>query len=124
MLGGFAERYRLSKDHAARLSCGFGGGMARTGQTCGAVNGAVMVVGLAHGATAGDDQAGRDRTYAVTRELWSRFQARHGSLVCRELLGVDIGTPEGREAAVRTGLFTTRCPTFVRAAAEIAAQLL
>jgi C_GCAxxG_C_C family probable redox protein len=91
---------------------------------CGAVSGALMVIGLAHGATAAEDQASREKTYAVTRELCSRFQEHHGSIVCRELLGVDIGTPEGREIAVRTGLFRTRCPAFVRDAAEIAVQIL
>lgn len=98
--------------------------MARTGQMCGAVNGALMVIGLAHGPTAADDAASREKTYAVTKEFWSRFEERHGSLVCCELLGVDIGTPEGREAAMRTGLFKTRCPMFVRDAAEIAEQIL
>ncbi len=124
MLGGFAERYGLSRDEAARAACAFGGGLARMGRTCGAVNGAVIVLGLAHGGAAADDQASRERTYAATRELWTRFEGRHGSTECRELLGVDIGTPEGREAAMRDGLFKTRCPAFVRAAAEIAAQLV
>ncbi len=124
VLGGFAERYGLAKEHATRLGCAFGGGMGRTGRTCGAVNGALMVIGLAHGATAADDQAGRERTYAATKEFFGRFRERHGSLVCCELLGVDIGTPEGRETAMREGLFRTRCPTFVRGAAEIVARLV
>ncbi len=123
MLGSFAERYQLSKEHAVRLGCAFGGGMGRSGQMCGAVTGALMVLGLAHGGTA-EDLAAREKTYAVTKELFSRFRGRHGSLVCRELLGVDIGTAEGREAAIRAGLFKVRCPVFVRDAAEIAAQLV
>ena len=123
MLGSFAERYQLSKEHAIRLGCAFGGGMGRTGQMCGAITGALMVLGLAHGGTAADPAA-REKTYAVTRELWSRFQGRHGSLVCRELLGVDIGTAEGREAAILRGLFKIRCQVFVKDAAEIAAQLV
>jgi C_GCAxxG_C_C family probable redox protein len=98
--------------------------MARTGQMCGAVNGALLVIGLAHGSTAADDAAGKEKTYAVTRGFWSRFKERHGSLLCRELLGVDIGTPAGREVAMRSGLFKTRCPMFVRDAAEIVEQLL
>jgi C_GCAxxG_C_C family probable redox protein len=124
VLGGFAERYQLSTEHAMRLSSAFGGGIARTGQMCGAVSGALMAIGLAHGATTSDDHTSKEKTYAVTKELWSRFRERHGSIVCRELLGVDIGTPEGRQAAIRNGLFKTRCPVFVRFAAEIAVQLL
>lgn len=98
--------------------------MARTGQMCGAVNGALMVIGLAHGATAADDAASKEKTYAVTRVFWSRFMERHGSLECRELLGVDIGSPDGREAALRLGLFKSRCPSFVRDAAEMVEQVL
>jgi C_GCAxxG_C_C family probable redox protein len=124
VLGGFAERYQLSKNHATRLGCAFGGGIARSGRMCGAVTGALMVIGLAHGATAAEDQASREKTYAVTKELLRSFQERHGSMVCRELLGVDIGTPEGRESAMRKGLFRTRCPAFVRDAAEIAVMIL
>jgi C_GCAxxG_C_C family probable redox protein len=124
VLGGFAERYQLSRDQAARLGCAFGGGIARTGQLCGAVSGALMAIGLAHGTTAAEDQAGKEKTYAVTKDFVGRFKERHGTLVCRELLGVDIGAPEGREIAMRQGLFKTRCPAFVRSAAEIAALLL
>jgi C_GCAxxG_C_C family probable redox protein len=124
VLGGFAERFQLPRDQAARIGCAFGGGVARTGQTCGAVTGALMVIGLAHGSAAADDHASRERTYAVTRELSRRFEQRHGSTVCRDLLGVDIGTPDGRAAAVQQGLFVSRCPVFVREAAEIAAQLI
>jgi hypothetical protein len=39
-------------------------------------------------------------------------------------LGVDIGTPEGLQAALRSGLFKTRCPELVRDAAAIASQLV
>jgi C_GCAxxG_C_C family probable redox protein len=124
VLGSFAERYQLSKDHATRLGCAFGGGIARSGWMCGAVGGALLVIGLAHGATAAEDRASREKTYAATRELFARFQGRNGSILCRELLGVDIGTPEGRESAMRNGLFRTRCPAFVRDAADIAAQIL
>ena len=107
-----------------RLGCAFGGGKARTGQTCGAVNGAVMVVGLAHGAATASDGAAKEKSYMAARELFRRFRERHGSLSCPELLGVDIGTPDGREAALRAGLFTTRCPELVRSAAEIVALLV
>jgi C_GCAxxG_C_C family probable redox protein len=124
VLGSFAEQYQLSKEHATRLGCAFGGGVARTGQMCGAVGGALMVIGLAHGGTAAGDRGSREKTYAVTREFCGRFQERHGSIVCRELLGLDISTPEGLEVAVQKGLFRTRCPVFVRDAAEFARMVL
>ncbi len=123
MLGGFAERYGLGAAMAARLGCAFGGGIAGTAETCGAVSGALMVLGLDHGAIAADDKASKERTYAATREFLRRFRERHGSTVCRELLGVNIATPDGRATALRDGLFRSRCPLFVRDAAELAADL-
>ena len=62
MLGGFAERYRLSREHAVQLVCAFGGDIARTGELCGAVSGALMVIGIAHGPTAarGSGSQGED----------------------------------------------------------------
>lgn len=91
---------------------------------CGAVSGALMVIGLAHGSTRADEPARRDHTYSVTKELLNAFTARHGSITCQELLGVNIGTPDGRKTALDHGLFKTRCPLFVRDAAEIAATLV
>ena len=124
MLGGFAERYGMALENAVRTACAFGGVIAGTGQTCGAVNGALMVLGLAHAAAEPGNGPARQNTYAATRTLLARFRERHGSFNCRELLGVDIGTSEGRERAMREGLFGMRCPVFVRDAAVIAAELV
>jgi C_GCAxxG_C_C family probable redox protein len=124
VLGGFTERYGVSMEHAVRIACAFGGGVAGTAQTCGAVNGALMVLGLAHSSAEPGSGPARQSTYTATRTLLGRFRERHGSTNCRELLGVDIGTSEGRERAMREGLFTTRCPVFVRDAAAIAAELV
>lgn len=125
MLGGFADRYGMSLKHAGRVACAFGGGVAGTGQAwCGAVNGALVVLGLAYATGEPGNGPARQNAYAATRNLLGRFRERHGSLVCRELLGVDIGTSDGRERAMREGLFGTRCPVFVRDAATITAELV
>jgi hypothetical protein len=52
------------------------------------------------------------------------FEAVHGTIVCRELLGVDLGTTEGREKAVKDNLFQTRCPVMVRDAAQTLAEMI
>jgi hypothetical protein len=83
-----------------------------------------MVLGLAHATQEPGNGPARQATYTATRTLLGRFRERHGSISCRELLGVDIGTIEGRERAMREGLFATRCPVFVREAAELAAELV
>jgi C_GCAxxG_C_C family probable redox protein len=123
VLAGHAARFGLERDAALRVACAFGGGVARTGSTCGAVNGALMAIGLAEGRTRVEDEAARERTYDAARTLLERFGAEHGSVTCRDLLGVDIGTPEGSRAAAERGLFRTRCPGFVRSAARIVGTL-
>jgi C_GCAxxG_C_C family probable redox protein len=123
VLAGHAARFGLERDAALRVACAFGGGVARTGATCGAVNGALMVIGLAEGRTRVEDGAALERTYGAARTFLERFRAEHGSLTCRDLLGVDISTAEGHEAASARGLFRARCPGFVRSAARIVGAL-
>lgn len=98
--------------------------MARLGETCGAVTGGFMVIGLKHGKTKADDDAARERTYALAQELTRRFRARNGTIQCRELLGHDLSTEEGRDAVAEQNLFVTRCPKFVLDAGEILEEIL
>ncbi|MCJ7663359.1 MAG: C-GCAxxG-C-C family protein [Desulfobacterales bacterium] len=114
----------LEQGLAFKVAGAFGGGMARMGETCGAVTGALMAIGLKYGMTKAKDEGARDKTYKLAQELVTRFKERHRSIICRELLGYDLSNPEGRKAAHDKGLFTTLCPKFVRDAVEIVEQLL
>ena len=87
-------------------------------ETCGAVTGALMVLGLRFGPKDTTDTS-RDAIKSKVPEFFSRFEERCGSIVCRDLLGCDIGTPEGIKYAVGKGLFKSICPKLVGAAAEI-----
>ena len=53
-----------------------------------------------------------------------RFESRHATILCRELIDCDISTLEGRQQAREKGAFTTLCPLFVRDAAEIVQAIL
>jgi len=97
ILSTYAEQLGLDRCTALKVSGAFGGGMARMGDTCGAVTGAFMAIGLKHGNTELEDEESKTRTYAVVREFVERFKATHTSIVCRELLGCEIGTPEGKQ---------------------------
>jgi C_GCAxxG_C_C family probable redox protein len=119
VLTAFCEEYGLSPALARQLALGFGGGMGRTGKTCGAVTGAYMVIGLKHELNAQNGQQVKERVYALVNEFTRRFTQVNGSIVCKELLGYDLSTPEGSAAAKEKGLFTTLCPKFVKDAVEI-----
>jgi C_GCAxxG_C_C family probable redox protein len=101
-----------------RVSCGFGGGMRR-GDTCGAVTGALMVLGLRFGARDASDTSAKAAVYSKVEEFQSRFESHCDSVSCRDLLGCDISTPQGMEHATGNNLFKTVCPGMVQVAAEI-----
>jgi C_GCAxxG_C_C family probable redox protein len=120
----YGPRFGLERGLALKLASGFGGGIGHQGESCGAVTGAIMVIGLKHGATLADGQEAMDKTYGLVDQFLERFKARHGSIMCRQLLGHDISTPQGLQAARDEGLFEKRCPDYVRTSAELLEELL
>ncbi len=95
----------------------------RTGDTCGAVTGAIMVIGLRYGSGECVTAAGRAGVNGKVLEFTRRFREKHGSLYCRDLLGCDTGTPEGIAKARERNLFRTICPVFVEDAAAILEEI-
>jgi C_GCAxxG_C_C family probable redox protein len=123
VLGTYGPRYGLAEDQAMRVAAAFAAGM-RMGETCGAVTGAFMVLGLAHCTNECRQAEGRKEVYAAVGAFAEAFEARNGSLACRQLLGCDISTPAGMEVAKEKGLFATTCAQLVRDAAAILEEAL
>ncbi|OOZ41263.1 hypothetical protein BOW53_04600 [Solemya pervernicosa gill symbiont] len=124
ILSSYAEQYGLAPELAFKIAAGFSGGMGRTGNTCGALTGAIMVAGLEKGATHKEDQSAKQNTYDTVGELIAAFEQRWGTTECRELLGCNIGTAEGYEAARDQALFIVRCPEIVESAVEILERVI
>jgi C_GCAxxG_C_C family probable redox protein len=114
----------LEREQALRLAAGLGGGMGRMGRTCGAVTGAFLVIGLEHGGTTAADKEAKERTYGTVRTFAERFEERHGSTRCRDLLECNINEAEEYARAQREGLFKSRCPGLVQSAGELLDELL
>jgi C_GCAxxG_C_C family probable redox protein len=106
------------------LATGFGGGMGRDGDVCGALSGAIMVLGLRFGRLEGDDREAKELCYEKVRLLRARFREACGALNCRDLVGVDLRTDEGRQKMQDEGLDISVCRRCVREVAHIAAELL
>jgi C_GCAxxG_C_C family probable redox protein len=117
----FSARLGMEESRMLKLASPFGGGISRRGQVCGAVTGGLMVLGLARGA---DDPSGKEAAYLLGQEFLTRFESRHASILCRNLLAVDISSDAGRQTARAKGLFKTLCPHFVADAAEIVRTML
>jgi len=124
ILSTYGEQFGLNREMALKVSGAFGGGMGRMGETCGAVTGAFMVIGLKYGKTKVEDEQTKERAYNLVKEFVDKFRSRNGSIVCRELLGCDISTPDGMKIVREKKLITTLCPKFVQDAAEIIEQIL
>jgi C_GCAxxG_C_C family probable redox protein len=123
ILATYGEALGLPRETALRLACGFGGGMRRA-DTCGAVTGALMVLGLRHGPTSCPGQPQKNETYALVQAFHARFAERQGTVRCRDLLGCDISTPDGQQKAQAEQLFKTICPEAVKVAAEVLEEML
>jgi len=124
VISSFSEDFGLDRETARKLSCGFGAGMGRSGNICGAVTGAIMVIGLKYGkGTIGDDAA-KEKTYALVQEFIAKFRAKNGSINCTELLGYDLRDPEQRKQVHESGVIAVKCPQFSRDAVEILEKFL
>ena len=124
LLSTYGIQFGLTREMALKVAGAFGGGMGRMGETCGAVTGAFMVIGLKYGKTKTEDEQTKEKAYSLVKEFVDEFKARNKSIVCRELLGCDISTPGGVTLAKEKNLFATLCPKFVQDSAEIIEQIL
>ncbi|MFH1438280.1 MAG: C-GCAxxG-C-C family protein [Pseudomonadota bacterium] len=124
VLSVFAHDFGLEQAPARKLSAGFGGGMGRMGMTCGAATGAIMVIGLAHGAASGQDKDAKLKTHGMVRRFVEEFQRRHGYLTCKELLDGKLSKPEDYESPQGKELVGTVCPKLVADAVAILEGML
>lgn len=120
----FSGELGLDPEMAKKIACGFGAGVSKTGNICGAVSGGILVIGLKYGKTEAGDDAATEKTRAVTRQFIREFTEKNGSVQCTALLGHDLSDPAAYAAAQQSGIFMTTCPALVRDAAAILERIL
>lgn len=118
VLGEMADKLGYSREEAYRMANAFGGGGFR-GDTCGAVAGAMIAIGMKYG----NDELGNKEQdqicIAKAKEFQQRFCERRKTLICRELLGYDFSVAEEMKAAFESGKVFELCPCLVMDALEI-----
>lgn len=113
----FADDLELDEKTALKIASGFGGGMA-CAETCGAVTGSYMVIGMKHGHF--DNDADKKASSKLKIQKFNeKFREAHGSLICKKLTGFDISTPEGNFDAHEAGVFQNKCTVFIKTACNI-----
>ena len=121
--GVFAEGLGVDERTMFKIASGFGGGIARGGDICGAVTGAIMALGLKY-FEGNDIQKSKAEVYRIVKEFKKRFKKRHKSIVCRKLLGVNIGTAKGAAKFAAEDLHHKICSGLVRDAVEIVEEMM
>ena len=116
------QEFEIKNDVIPRIAFGFAGGLGNTGAVCGAVVGAVMAIGLKRGRA--DTMEEVLRELAVPREFRRRFEAEMGTIICRELTGVDLTTEEGIEQFMSSDTPQRVCFPAVDAAYRLVVDLL
>ena len=89
VLTAFCDLHGMEEKEALRLSSSFGGGMGRMREVCGALSGIFMAAGLLYGYDSPDDKDAKTEHYRRIQELAGAFKERTGTLLCRELLGLE-----------------------------------
>ena len=121
--GEFADKLGMEKAQMRKMSACFGGGM-QCGETCGAVTGALMVLGLRYGHWENGDLEQKQRMLEKVAEFKKEFARKYPSCMCRELLGHDISKPGEMEKVLEKGLLFDLCPRIVEDVNEILEKLV
>lgn len=120
----FATEVGLDLETARQIAALFGGGIARSGELCGAINGGLMALGLYLANFDPQDSARKDQLYQLGQNFIERFRGRFGEQHCRNLIKRELDTPEKHHAARDSGVFQNQCPQYVAFAVETIAEIL
>jgi C_GCAxxG_C_C family probable redox protein len=121
----FCDELQFDKNTALKLACGFGAGMGRKGEVCGAVSGGILVIGIKYGRGENDDPSAKELTYAKTRELMDQFAGKHGTCICRQLLnGCDLTMEEGQKQFTENDLSNKVCKPCIQSAVVILENII
>jgi len=125
VLGVFCADLKLDPETAMKLATGFGAGMARKQEICGAVTGGIMAIGLKHGLGPDNESQAAEHTYLLVGKFMERFAASSGSCLCRVLLdGCDLLSQSGRDFYKQNKLSEKICRPCVAEAVRILEDIL
>jgi C_GCAxxG_C_C family probable redox protein len=123
ILTAFSESFGMDPETAKMLGRPWAGGIGHQALTCGYLTGAVLVLALALNNK--DEGKSRKDLDKAIRILFSRFKERHGgATLCKELLGADMTTEEGRKKILEEKLVAKHCYGYGRDVAEILEEII
>ncbi len=124
VISAFGPELGLSRELAIKMTTGFGAGVNHSGNTCGAVIGAYLVIGLKYGIDVPSDKEGKETTRELLDKFSEKFRESYPSLLCKDILGADVSKPDELEALRKEDKFASFCPHVVEVAATIVEEIL
>jgi len=125
VLYAFCDYLSLDRDLALRMSCGFGAGMGRKQEVCGAITGGILVISTKFGRGDLDVRKSTELTYKKTRKLLDRFAEKHDTYLCRKLInGCELQTDDGQKQFKDKNLLNKVCKPCVESVIEILENLM
>ena len=116
----FADDCMIDQDTALKIATGFGGGIALTGEICGACTAGVMVLGLKHGRGLNENKLKKEITYKKVQKFLELFKEQNASICCKDNLnGCDLSTKEGHDLFEEKKYDETVCKQCVVSSIEI-----
>ena len=120
----FIDILNITEEVALRMTSGFGGGMGRMQETCGAVTGAFMVIGYLRGKYKDGEDEAKELTNNLIQEFSRRFAEEKGSINCKALINFDLNSEQGREAADKADVFHKKCSGYITLAVDLLEEVL
>lgn len=118
-----SEHWKCKHELVPKIATGFGGGIGRCGSVCGALTGGVMAIGIKYGTNEPSVEK-RLKSYELAQTLYERFDKRHASVLCRELIGYTLFNAAELEKARREKVFEKKCSKLVGTVVEILLELI
>ncbi len=119
----FADDLKFSKELAQKMAAGFGGGMGKQQETCGAITGAIMVLGILKGEQVNNNDELKAEAYGSVNRLTGEFKAIYNTTNCQELIGCDLNTAEGSAKFKEERIMETVCAGCVERAVQIVEKI-
>jgi C_GCAxxG_C_C family probable redox protein len=120
----YSDKMNYDNSLALSISCGFGAGMGRMQETCGAVTGSFMVLGIHNCKKFPDNKERKEATYSMIQKFSEKFKQINGSTDCISLLNCDLKTEEGNRYAKENNLFGTLCEKCISDSIMIISELI
>jgi C_GCAxxG_C_C family probable redox protein len=117
-----AEHWKCKNDLIPKVATAFGGGMGRCGSVCGALTGGLMAIGIRYGTNEPSAEK-RSRAYELAETFYRQFEKQNRSVMCRELIGLDLSDAKQRKKAQEEHVFEKKCTVFVESAVKILVAL-